>query len=132
MQKAPTNQNSLLDLQKHIGKQVHVKFLGGREGNITITIIKDELTLKIVIGILRGYDQLVNLVLDDAVESRAVGGDEAGPTITTTTTTTAAATTTTKRNIGRTICRGTSVMFISPQDGYESIANPFLQAEEES
>jgi len=59
-------------------------------------------------GILRGYDQLVNLVLDEAVEQFP----------------------STKRNLGTTVCRGTTVMLICPEDGYEEIANPFLAQEE--
>ena len=43
---------SILDLKKHLDKKVRVKFQGGRE----------------VTGILKGFDQLVNLVLDEAVE----------------------------------------------------------------
>jgi small nuclear ribonucleoprotein (snRNP)-like protein len=43
---------SILELTKMIDAKVHVKCLGGRE----------------VVGILKGYDELVNLVLDDADE----------------------------------------------------------------
>ena len=35
----------------------------------------------------------------------------------------------TERSFGTTVCRGTSVMLVSPEDGYEEIANPFLQVE---
>lgn len=31
------------------------------------------------------------------------------------------------RGLGLVVCRGTSVVLICPQDGMESIANPFLQ-----
>lgn len=43
---------SILELAKMIESMVRVKCLGGRE----------------LVGILRGYDDLVNLVLDDCVE----------------------------------------------------------------
>lgn len=43
---------SILELTKMIDAKVHVKCLGGRE----------------LVGILKGYDELVNLVLDDADE----------------------------------------------------------------
>jgi U6 snRNA-associated Sm-like protein LSm7 len=43
---------SILELTKMIDAKVHVKCLGGRE----------------VVGVLKGYDELVNLVLDDADE----------------------------------------------------------------
>jgi U6 snRNA-associated Sm-like protein LSm7 len=60
-------------------------------------------------GILKGFDQLVNLVLDEAVE-------HFDNKMT--------------RKLGTTVCRGTTVMLICPEDGYEEIANPFLAQEE--
>jgi len=36
----------------------------------------------------------------------------------------------TSRKLGSTVCRGTNVMLISPEDGFEEIANPFLAQEE--
>ncbi|KAH8047624.1 hypothetical protein JL720_16045 [Aureococcus anophagefferens] len=44
---------SIIDLEKCIDKEVRVKFQGGRE----------------VRGVLKGFDQLVNIVLDNCVES---------------------------------------------------------------
>ena len=43
---------SVLDLNKFIDKTIRVKFTGGRE----------------VTGILKGFDQLVNIVLDETIE----------------------------------------------------------------
>ena len=34
------------------------------------------------------------------------------------------------RSLGLTVCRGPAVMLISPTDGMEEIANPFLQPED--
>ncbi|KAK7898117.1 U6 snRNP-associated protein Lsm7 [Exophiala xenobiotica] len=48
----PKKEN-ILDLTKYIDKQINVKFNGGRE----------------IIGTLKGYDQLMNLVLDDVKET---------------------------------------------------------------
>lgn len=62
-----------------------------------------------VIGTLRGYDQLVNLVLDNARETNIK----------------------TERQLGTTVCRGTAVVMVCPEDGLEEIANPFLQVEGE-
>ncbi len=45
--------NSNQDIKRWIGQRVIVKFVGGRE----------------VTGLLRGYDTLVNLVLDECVET---------------------------------------------------------------
>jgi hypothetical protein len=71
----------------------------------SMTLIQHE-----VQGLLRGYDQLVNLVLDDAFEH--FSGAE--------------------RKLGMAICRGTTVMMVCPQDGFEEIANPFLQEDDET
>ena len=35
------------------------------------------------------------------------------------------------RPLGLVVCRGTQVSLISPSDGMEEIANPFVEAEEE-
>lgn len=50
--KAPQKKESILELTKMIDAKVRVKCIGGRE----------------LVGTLRGYDELVNLVLDDADE----------------------------------------------------------------
>jgi len=79
-------------------KQVTVKFNGGRE----------------VIGTLKGYDQLMNLVLDDVKETlRDDEGNESS------------------RNLGLIVARGTLLVLISPVDGSEEIENPFQAASED-
>ena len=50
-QEKPRKEN-ILDLKKYSDKEINVKFNGGRE----------------ISGILKGYDQLMNLVLDDVKE----------------------------------------------------------------
>lgn len=42
-----------MDLNKYKDQEIRVKFIGGRQ----------------VVGILKGFDQLMNLVLDDVVET---------------------------------------------------------------
>eukprot|EP00501_MAST-03F_sp_TOSAG23-6_P001779 GSMAST32.ASY1.ANO1.1857.1 assembled CDS len=93
--------NSILDLGKHIDKEVRVKFQGGRE----------------LTGLLKGFDQLVNLVLDECVEYIRDPEDEYRITKKT-------------RKLGLCVCRGTTVMAVCPVDGMEEIANPFNQQEE--
>ncbi|KAL2000721.1 hypothetical protein VTN02DRAFT_2705 [Thermoascus thermophilus] len=78
-------------------KEVHVKFNGGRG----------------ITGTLKGYDQLMNLVLDDVKE---IMRDDAGNETT--------------RSLGLIVARGTLLVLISPVDGSEEIANPFVQQEE--
>ncbi|KAF3392207.1 U6 snRNA-associated Sm-like protein LSm7 [Talaromyces pinophilus] len=95
-QEKPKKEN-ILDLTKYMDKEVIVKFNGGRE----------------VSGILKGYDQLMNLVLDDVKEKMR---DESGKEAT--------------RSLGLIVARGTLLVLISPADGSEEIANPFVQAEE--
>ena len=92
---------TVLDLGKFIDKGVRVKLSGGRE----------------VTGTLKGFDQLLNLVLDECVESLRDVNDPLKITDET-------------RNLGLIVCRGTSVMVVSGLDGMEEIANPFLPSEE--
>ncbi|MCJ1288992.1 Sm-like protein lsm7 [Xylographa carneopallida] len=78
-------------------KQINVKFNGGRE----------------VVGTLKGYDQLMNLVLDDVQELlRDDDGNES------------------TRSLGLMVARGTLLVLVSPKDGSEQIPNPFNVAEE--
>ncbi|KAF2622460.1 U6 snRNA-associated Sm-like protein LSm7 [Macroventuria anomochaeta] len=92
----PKKEN-ILDLSKYMDKQITVKFSGGRE----------------VIGTLKGYDQLMNLVLDEVKE--AMTDDEGNVRY---------------RKLGLIVARGTLLVVISPIDGSEEIANPFIQEEE--
>ncbi|PPD74259.1 hypothetical protein GOBAR_DD28806 [Gossypium barbadense] len=89
---------TVLDLAKFVDKGVQVKLTGGRQ----------------VTGTLKGYDQLLNLVLDEAVEFLR---DQDDPLKTTDQT----------RRLGLIVCRGTAVMLVSPTDGTDEIANPFIQ-----
>ncbi|KAF2259895.1 U6 snRNA-associated Sm-like protein LSm7 [Lojkania enalia] len=92
----PKKEN-ILDLSKYMDKRINVKFSGGRE----------------VIGTLKGYDQLMNLVLDEVREAMS---DDQG--------------TVRHRKLGLIVARGTLLVVISPVDGSEEIANPFLQEDE--
>ena len=94
---------SILDLSPHMGKKVRVRFQGGRE----------------VVGVLRGYDPMVNIVVDEAVEYLRSAEDPyvaSGET----------------RPLGRGVCRGTNVTMCAPEEGYEEIANPFAAQPEEA
>lgn len=82
-------------------------------------------------GTLKGYDQLMNLVLDNVKEmTRGMfvihvtrrfhtdsQSDEEGNT--------------SSRNLGLLVVRGTLLVLISPLDGSEEIANPFVQADDD-
>ncbi|VDP03394.1 unnamed protein product [Soboliphyme baturini] len=91
---------SVIDLSKYIDKKIRVKFQGGREAS----------------GILKGFDALLNLVLDNTVEYLRDPDDPYKLTNDT-------------RNLGLIVARGTTVMVVSPTDGLEQIANPFVQGE---
>ncbi|KAJ8306672.1 hypothetical protein KUTeg_015713 [Tegillarca granosa] len=65
-------------------------------------------------GVLKGYDPLLNLVLDGTTEYLRDPDDPYKLTEDT-------------RNLGLVVCRGTSVVLICPADGMEAIANPFVQ-----
>ena len=71
-----------------------------------------------VTGTLKGFDQLLNLVLDECVEYLRDVDDPLKITDET-------------RSLGLIVCRGTSVMVVSGLDGMEEIANPFLAPEGE-
>eukprot|EP00983_Pelagomonas_calceolata_P077207 1153767-Pelagomonas_calceolata.AAC.4 len=51
---------SAVDLSKHVDKSLRILLAGGRQGPFINTCA--------VSGTLKGYDQLLNLVLDEAVE----------------------------------------------------------------
>lgn len=95
--KEKRRKESILDLSKYLEKNIRVKFAGGREAA----------------GILKGYDPLLNLVLDNTIEFLR-DSDESYKVAEDT------------RNLGLVVCRGTSVVLICPQDGMESIQNPFI------
>eukprot|EP00210_Caulerpa_lentillifera_P006261 g5980.t1 len=92
-----TKKESAIDLSKLIDKGVHVKLTGGRE----------------VTGVLKGYDQLMNLVVDDAIEALRDSEDPLKLT-------------NESRTLGLVVCRGPAVMLVSPTTGAEQIDhNPF-------
>ncbi|BGP03310.1 U6 snRNA-associated Sm-like protein LSm7 [Rhodotorula toruloides] len=91
---------AILDLAKYVDKQIRVKFTGGRE----------------VTGTLKGFDQLLNLVMDDLEET--VNDPATGLPLVPQQT----------RALGLAVLRGTSLVVISPLDGSEEIANPFQAA----
>ncbi|KAG9511156.1 U6 snRNA-associated Sm-like protein LSm7, partial [Fragariocoptes setiger] len=88
---------SIINFSKYIDKKVRVKFQGGRE----------------VTGKLKGYDQLLNLVIDGTVEHLRDPEDESKVTEKT-------------RSLGLVVCRGPTIVVVCPEDGHETISNPFL------
>lgn len=99
-QKEKKRKESILDLSKYLEKTIRVKFAGGREAS----------------GVLKGYDPLLNLVLDNTSEYLRDPDDPYKLTEDT-------------RELGLVVCRGTSVVLICPMDGMESIQNPFITQE---
>ncbi|XP_037806547.1 U6 snRNA-associated Sm-like protein LSm7 [Lucilia sericata] len=95
--KEKRRKESILDLSKYLEKQIRVKFAGGREAS----------------GILKGYDALLNLVLDNTIEYLRDPDEPFKPSEDT-------------RNLGLVVCRGTALVLICPQDGVEAIPNPFI------
>jgi len=91
---------SIVDLSRFVDKKIRVKFQGGREAS----------------GILKGYDALVNLVLDNAIEYMRDPDDQNRLTNDT-------------RALGLIVARGTAITVVAPLDGIEQIANPFIQTE---
>lgn len=86
---------AILDLSRYTNEKIRVKFTGGRE----------------VTGVLKGFDQLLNLVLDDVQEIFQTESEQ------------------TTRSLGLVVLRGPTITLLSPVDGHEEIANPFLAQE---
>eukprot|EP00529_Nitzschia_sp_RCC80_P034982 CAMPEP_0113483444 /NCGR_PEP_ID=MMETSP0014_2-20120614/23436_1 /TAXON_ID=2857 /ORGANISM="Nitzschia sp." /LENGTH=112 /DNA_ID=CAMNT_0000376989 /DNA_START=93 /DNA_END=431 /DNA_ORIENTATION=+ /assembly_acc=CAM_ASM_000159 len=101
-QRGPPRKESILELAKLMDAPVRVKCLGGRE----------------MTGTLKGYDDLLNLVLDDCEEFLRDPTDHEKISDN-------------KRKLGQVVIRGTQVSLISPQEGMEEIANPFMVGDEE-
>ncbi|EMC92409.1 hypothetical protein BAUCODRAFT_287708 [Baudoinia panamericana UAMH 10762] len=97
-QSADRKKENILDLTKYMDKDITVKFNGGRE----------------VTGLLKGYDQLMNLVLDNVKE---ITRDDEGNLST--------------RSLGLLVARGTLLVLISPVDGSEEIENPFVRGDDD-
>lgn len=91
---------AILDLQKYYGEKVLVKFIGGRS----------------VVGVLKGFDQLMNLVLEDVVETLRDPEDDSVLTDKT-------------RLLGTVVVRGPQLLTLAPLDGTEMIGNPFAAQE---
>ncbi|ODN80459.1 hypothetical protein L202_02699 [Cryptococcus amylolentus CBS 6039] len=82
---------SILNLAQLMDQKIKVAFMGGRE----------------VTGTLKGYDQLMNLVMDDVVEEYEDGRPS--------------------RSLGLVVLRGPNIVLVSPADGSAEIENPFQQ-----
>lgn len=93
---------SILELQKLIDTTIRVKCVGGRE----------------LAGMLKGYDELVNLVLDESIEFLRDPNDMERVTDQ-------------SRKLGLVVVRGTQVSLVSPEEGTEEIANPFAEQVED-
>ncbi|QPG73390.1 hypothetical protein FOA43_000700 [Brettanomyces nanus] len=88
---------AILKLENYINTEIIVTLSGGRE----------------VVGKLTGYDQLMNLVLENTVERLRDVNDRSKLSENT-------------RNLGRVIIRGPLLLTISPREGFDMIANPFI------
>ena len=84
-------------------QRLRIKFAGGRE----------------VVGVLKSFDGLQNIVLDEAIEYLRDPSDS--NTVTEAT-----------RYLGLLVVRGTATTILGPEDGLKSIANPFLDDEQEA
>ncbi|GAB7361905.1 hypothetical protein MBLNU230_g1943t1 [Neophaeotheca triangularis] len=93
----PTKQ-PIMDLEKFMNQELLIKFSGGRQ----------------VTGILKGYDTLMSLVLDDTKEMLQ---DDEGNTTT--------------RRLGLLVVRGTMLTLIAPTKNYHPIKNPFAQDDDD-
>ncbi|KZT23036.1 U6 snRNA-associated Sm-like protein LSm7 [Neolentinus lepideus HHB14362 ss-1] len=102
---------AILDLSKYVNERIRVKFTGGRE----------------VTGVLKGYDQLLNLVLDEVEEQLSGGFDN--PRIHMSHLSHYTEPSPRTRTLGLVVLRGPTITLLSPVDGFEEIANPFMAQE---
>ncbi|SCU85483.1 LADA_0D07778g1_1 [Lachancea dasiensis] len=90
---------AIVNLAKYADTKIRVKLMGGR----------------LVIGTLKGYDQLMNLVLDETTEHLRDPEDDTkiieGKT----------------RDLGLVVIRGTMLLTLSPLDGSDIISGPFVE-----
>jgi small nuclear ribonucleoprotein (snRNP)-like protein len=134
-----------MDLEKHVSKRLRIKFAGGREGacpppprrggewapqactprhpphSTPARHPSVRPRAPAVVGVLKGFDQLVNIVLDDTTEYITAPGGAGDAS---------ASTSTTTRYLGLVVCRGPNITVVGPDDGMQEIANPFLAVEE--
>lgn len=87
-----------MDLSTYVDQQVVVKFIGGRQ----------------VTGVLTGFDQVMNLVLEQTVETLRDEDDLL---------------TDKTRELGKVVIRGVQVLTIAPLEGLEEISNPFIEGD---
>ncbi len=76
-----------------------------------------------VVGVLKGFDQLVNIVLDETVEILQAATSGAAAT--------GAGATPATRNLGLIVCRGPNITVVCPDDGMREIDNPFVAGGDE-
>lgn len=105
----PAKEN-ILDLAKFMDSPIHVELSGQRKGNTD----HDYIYIVLVAGILKGYDKLSNLVLDQAVEYLSSENEPESllPGR--------------KRNLGLLVIKGTQIVMLSPADHIQEISNPFI------
>mmetsp|Transcript_11530 Transcript_11530/g.17287 ORF Transcript_11530/g.17287 Transcript_11530/m.17287 type:complete len:109 (+) Transcript_11530:38-364(+) len=92
---------NVFEVSKYLGEKVSVKCIGGRE----------------FVGVLRGHDKLLNLVLDEAKDfirdpndPYTMQSDK-------------------QRDIGVVVLKGTAVMAVSPFEQAQEISNPFAESQ---
>ncbi len=61
---------AILDLSKYFNRPVRVELSGGRKGKFLVNLSNLLTRTFVVSGVLKGFDQINNLVLDDAREEK--------------------------------------------------------------
>jgi len=93
-------------------------------GSLAAIHLLSILTFVAVSGILKGFDQLLNLVLDQ-VEEEPSGQSSATHSFCTSSDIGFAEFQLQPRQLGLAVVRGPTVTLIAPADGFEEIADPF-------
>ena len=95
-----SKRKQILDLKSQLGKKVRVTFQGGRE----------------VVGVLKGYDDMVNMVLEECIEYLVDNQGNSNNMA---------------RKIPNVICRGPQVTLVAPEEGFAQISNPFANNDDD-
>ncbi|GME84172.1 unnamed protein product [Ambrosiozyma monospora] len=103
----PRKRKAILDLTKYTNQKMAISLIGGRE----------------ITGILKGFDTLLNLVLDETVEVIRDSDGKLPPVKEGSDDTTSG----NQRKLGLVVVRGPLLLTISPCEGFEIIENPFVE-----
>lgn len=104
--------DTVLNLSKYLQKDICIEMSNSRSSKISKNY---HFNVSTVIGILKGYDQLLNLVIDQACEQDGTLTSQILSLILGKR----------RRNLGLAVLKGSQIIHISPSENLAEISNPF-------